>query len=286
MAALNIQRGRDHQIGSYESVRIFCGLGPLPATFSQAELRPREFSVEAWNRLAAVYKNPSVIELFPGGLSETPTQKGKLGPTFACILAKQFSTLKFGDRYFFTHQNVDPKLQFTPQDLDLIKRRTLRDIICDNIGVSKFQRNAFQVPSEQNLVENCEYRNRLDPKDLCLFGATKPPNQLVSPGYVPTSEQEVVIIAGGFDGANILNSVEVYSPEGSCNLLLPNLPLNAYGNALFYMNGQLYVCGGNSVNACHLLTRGQWVISEGISLNRPRVMGAYTISTEGVIYYR
>ena len=139
LASLNIQRGRDHQIGSYEELRIFCGLGKLPKTFASSspsaeELRPAEFSVEAWNRLASVYKNPSDIELFPGGLSETPEEKGKLGPTFACIIAKQFFNLKHGDRYFFTHTNVHPKVQFTQNDLELIQKRTLRDVICDNIG--------------------------------------------------------------------------------------------------------------------------------------------------------
>ena len=136
LAALNIQRGRDHQIGSYEELRIFCGLGKLPETFavSAEELRPAEFSVEAWNRLASVYKNPSDIELFPGGLSETPAEKGKLGPTFACIIAKQFFNLKHGDRYFFTHTNVHQNLQFTHNDLQLIQKRSLRDVICDNIG--------------------------------------------------------------------------------------------------------------------------------------------------------
>ena len=88
------------------------------------------------------------------------------------------------------------------------------------------------------MLEDCKFRNRLEPQDLCLFGASKPTRKLKSPGYVAKSSTEVLVISGGFDGANILNSVEVYSPEGSCNLLLPNLPVNVYGNALFYMNGQ------------------------------------------------
>ena len=56
-------------------------------------------SSEAWQRLKTVYQHPGDIELFPAGLSETPTESGKLGPTFACIVAKQFQDLKFGDRY-------------------------------------------------------------------------------------------------------------------------------------------------------------------------------------------
>ena len=140
------------------------------------------------------------------------------------------------------------------------------------------------------MLEDCKFRNRLEPKDLCLFGASQPTKTLKSPGYVAKSSTEVLVISGGFDGANILNSVEVYSPEGSCNLLLPNLPVNVYGNALFYMNGQLYACGGSTgieMNVCHNLNHeGKWVLSDGISLNEPRMMGAFTVSTEGVIYFR
>ena len=140
------------------------------------------------------------------------------------------------------------------------------------------------------MLEDCKFRNRLEPQDLCLFGASQPTKKLKSPGYVAKSSTEVLVISGGFDGANILNSVEVYSPEGSCNLLLPNLPVNVYGNALFYMNGQLYACGGSSgidMNVCHNLNHErQWVLSDGISLNEPRMMGAFTVSTEGVIYFR
>ena len=47
---------------------------------------------------------------------------------------------------------------------------------------------------------------------------------------------EVAILAGGFDGGSILNSVEVFSEDGSCNAKLPPLPLAIYGVGLFFMN--------------------------------------------------
>ena len=84
--------------------------------------------------IGQLYDTPEDIELYPGGLSEEPTEPGKLGPTFSCIIGEQFRNLKFGDRFFFTHTNVQPSTKFCPSDLKLMQKRTLRDILCDNTG--------------------------------------------------------------------------------------------------------------------------------------------------------
>ena len=89
----------------------------------------------------------------------------------------------------------------------------------------------------------CSKSDILEPENLCLFGASQKSSELKNPGYVSKStgsldNNEVAIIAGGFDGESILNSVEVYSPDGSCNANLPPLPLAIYGVGLFFMNGR------------------------------------------------
>jgi len=52
-----------------------------------------------------VYRDVDDIDAFTGGLAETAPTDGLVGPTFACIIGKQFQFLKFGDRFFF---NNDP----------------------------------------------------------------------------------------------------------------------------------------------------------------------------------
>ena len=47
-----------------------------------------------------------------GGVSEYPLRDGHVGPTFACIIGRQFADLKFGDRYYFEHAGQAG--QFTP----------------------------------------------------------------------------------------------------------------------------------------------------------------------------
>jgi hypothetical protein len=55
------------------------------------------------------------IDLFAGGISETPLPGGILGPTFQCIIAIQFSLYKHGDRFWYERTfQENPVAAFTP----------------------------------------------------------------------------------------------------------------------------------------------------------------------------
>jgi peroxidase len=97
LAALNIQRGRDHSIASYDDVRQECNLTALPETFVD-DLRPPELSQVYWDQYKTLYTSPKDIELFTAGMSEIPVNSGIVGPTFACIIGRQFRRLKYNDR--------------------------------------------------------------------------------------------------------------------------------------------------------------------------------------------
>ena len=59
--------------------------------------------------------NEMVIILFlqfPAGIAEEPLHDGLLGPTFTCILTKQFVHLKRGDRFWYEN-DIQPQA-FTP----------------------------------------------------------------------------------------------------------------------------------------------------------------------------
>lgn len=46
------------------------------------------------------YRHPNDVDLWSGGVSERPLAGSMLGPTFACIIATQFSYARRGDRFW------------------------------------------------------------------------------------------------------------------------------------------------------------------------------------------
>eukprot|EP00091_Calanus_sinicus_P013284 TRINITY_DN2951_c0_g1_i6.p1 TRINITY_DN2951_c0_g1~~TRINITY_DN2951_c0_g1_i6.p1 ORF type:complete len:373 (-),score=111.68 TRINITY_DN2951_c0_g1_i6:143-1261(-) len=153
LVARNIQRGRDHGLPGYNSWRSFCNLKKI---YSMKD-KPTEISSKNWNALKKLYKSPEDIDLFTAGLAETPVNDGLTGATFNCIKAKQFKSLKDGDRFFFTHQNQAGS--FTSGQLKQLRGRQLRDVICENTGISATRDNVFLLDGN---MEDCSAINQLD----------------------------------------------------------------------------------------------------------------------------
>ncbi|KAK3609599.1 hypothetical protein CHS0354_038598 [Potamilus streckersoni] len=128
LAAINIQRGRDHGIPGYLLMKAIC------------DVDSNVHDPSVWGALKAIYKNSFDIDLFSAGVSEKPVTGGKIGPTFACIIAKQFEALKKGDRYYYENSGDQA---FTPEQLDEIRKISLSKLICRNTGITSIPTNAF-----------------------------------------------------------------------------------------------------------------------------------------------
>lgn len=84
------------------------------------------------------------IDLFVGGLAERPVIGGLVGPTFACILAQQFSNLRKGDRFWY--ENGGTESSFTPAQLSSIRQVTLSQVLCRQVNGGTLQPHAFLPP--------------------------------------------------------------------------------------------------------------------------------------------
>ncbi|KAK8751911.1 hypothetical protein OTU49_010990 [Cherax quadricarinatus] len=97
LMSLNIQRGRDHGIGTYNNFREICGL-PRARTFNDLT---DQINPENVQKLARVYKSVDDIDFFVGGITERSVPGSLLGWTFLCVVGDQFARLKKADRYFY-----------------------------------------------------------------------------------------------------------------------------------------------------------------------------------------
>ena len=136
------QRSRDHGLRGYNDYREECGL-PRACSWDEP---PEEVDPATWRELSRLYNHPNDVEPFPGGLAErTLDDDAVVGPTFACILGRQFKRLRYGDRFFFTHRGEAGS--FSEAELEAVRRNRLGDVICRNVPVSALGENVFKSVS-------------------------------------------------------------------------------------------------------------------------------------------
>jgi len=113
-------------VASYNAFRQWCGLGRFETFEELKTVMSNGTSV----MFAALYRSVDDIDLFSAGLAEFPLEDALVGPTFACMIAHQFRTLRQADRFWF-ESSAGPHA-FTPRQLATIKQVTLARIICTN----------------------------------------------------------------------------------------------------------------------------------------------------------
>lgn len=157
LAALNIQRGREHGIPGYTKYLSLCSKMLSKGTYDQNFETFADLNIvmnsEASSLLSVVYNNIEDIDLFTGGLSESSLPGAVVGRTFGCIIGLQFQKLRKCDRFWYENPNVG----FTEEQLQEIKKVTLSSILCRNWDVtSPIQKWAFDMPDpKKNPVQPC-----------------------------------------------------------------------------------------------------------------------------------
>ncbi|GLH03915.1 Peroxidasin, partial [Gryllus bimaculatus] len=143
LAAINIQRGRDHGIPSYNSWRRYCNLTEA-LTFE--DLRGEISNAGVREGLKKLYGHPGNIDIWVGGILEDLAEGAKVGPTFRCLLVEQFRRLREGDRFWYENPAT-----FKPEQLTQIKQVSLARVLCDNgDDITDVTQNVFVLPKHQN----------------------------------------------------------------------------------------------------------------------------------------
>ncbi|KAK2819090.1 hypothetical protein Q5P01_024651 [Channa striata] len=154
LGSLNMQRSRDHAIPGYNAWRRFCGLSQ-PRNL--AELTQVLNNADLARKLLELYNTPDNIDVWLGGVAEPFVTGGRVGPLFACLIARQFQNIRQGDRFWYEKRDV-----FTPRQRSALSSVTLSKIICDNTGITSVPTNVYNVISSSNRLVNCRNLRRLD----------------------------------------------------------------------------------------------------------------------------
>ncbi|XP_017485563.1 PREDICTED: peroxidasin, partial [Rhagoletis zephyria] len=148
LAAINIQRGRDHGLPGYNVYRRICNL-TIAKTFEdlQGDIR----SAEVRKKLQNLYGHPDNIDVWVGGILEDQVEGGKVGPLFQCLLVEQFRRLRDGDRFYYENDGV-----FLSKQLSQIKHASLGRILCDDgDNINEVSSNVFLLPKRQGGYKKC-----------------------------------------------------------------------------------------------------------------------------------
>jgi peroxidase len=130
LASLNIQRGRDHGLADYNTIRAAYGL-PRVTSFSQIT---SDADLQA--KLQALYGNVNNIDAWVGMLAEDHIAGGSTGPLVRAVLVDQFTRLRDGDRYWYERT-------YSGRALQTLENTTLADVIRRNSTLTNLQSNVF-----------------------------------------------------------------------------------------------------------------------------------------------
>ena len=148
LCAIDIQRGRDHGIPDFNTVRESYGLARYT---DWGEITS---DLEVQERLSSTYPDIDSVDALIGMFAEDHVENSALGETMHLIIKDQFNKLRDGDRLHFESENseiYDMRYE--------IENTTLADIILRNTEIEHIQCDVFYA--EQDLDQmDCTHLNK------------------------------------------------------------------------------------------------------------------------------
>lgn len=138
LASLNIQRGRDHGLRSYNQIRNYFNISSAP---SFAHINPDPL---VYNALADAYDSVHDMDAWVGMLAEQHLPGKSVGPSHDRILGDQFRRLRDGDYFYYEKDEW-----FNGQQKNQIRNTSLSEIIERNTDLDQLSNNVF-------VAEDCD----------------------------------------------------------------------------------------------------------------------------------
>jgi hypothetical protein len=211
LGAIDIQRGRDHGIGTYNQLRAAYGL-PAKTTFTQITgeatdafpagsdiNNPNQLDLQALfdidgnsldinnpasnpvrdvrrttiaARLKGLYTTEDKVDAFVGAFSEPHVAGTSFGETNLAIWTRQFQALRDGDRFFF--ENDLATLANIKSTYGIDFRTTLGQLIgrnTDATTAADIHDNVFLVAEDDLPAATCSVNYKITPVDGVFFDA-------------------------------------------------------------------------------------------------------------------
>ena len=142
LVSLNIQRGRDHGLPSYNDARRALGLTPAQR-FSDIS---SNMSIQV--RLSNAYGNVEDIDAWVGGLAEDHVNGAMMGELNFTVIKQQFENLRDGDRFWYENMMAS-------EEVMEIESTTLADIIRRNTDINdEIQDNVFMAMHTKEVISS------------------------------------------------------------------------------------------------------------------------------------
>ena len=157
LGSLNIQRGRDHGLPSYNEARVAYGLDPV------TDFDEITSDSEIADSLEAVYGTVDKIDVFVGGLAEDAVPDALVGELFHAVLLDQFTRLRDGDRFWYEDR-------FEGETLEELQNTKLADIILANTEIEAIQDQVMLAYNRIGGTHGNDTMNGTWDRDLMLGG--------------------------------------------------------------------------------------------------------------------
>lgn len=126
LASINVARAREMGIPGYNDIREYCNL-PRIKRFEDLYGLVENSTIRRYINL---YEHVDDIDFWSVGIAEYPLMGAMVGPTFACIIADQFSHIRRGDRFWY--ENEGWPSQFSIEQLAELRKVKLARLLCEN----------------------------------------------------------------------------------------------------------------------------------------------------------